>query len=246
MHPTRIYQPGPYTLHDQVDLLESASHHVGRVLRMRVGEALTLFSGDNREFSASITAIRKLKKLHVTVRIEGVSTVNRESPCKIHLAQGVAKGDHMSFVVQKAVELGVASITPLFTQYTSVKQDAKQLAKKHAQWEAIAISACEQSGRNVVPTIHPVMHFAEYLETCQHKHQYLLDPAADHTWQAFDKPFLGDIKLLIGPEGGLSPDEVLKAEEKKFQGISLGPRILRTETATLTALSVLQAFAGDL
>ncbi len=243
MRTIRIYQPGTYNLHDLVELSEPASHHVIRVLRMRASDSLTLFCGDNREFSALITHV---KKHHVTVRIEGVQSVSRESPCVIHLAQGIAKKEHMPFIIQKAVELGAASITPLITERSVIKLNSKQLQKKHAQWEAIAIKACEQSGRNILPPIYPPCHLETYLENCVAANKYLLDPKAETAWRDFPAQPAGDIALLIGPEGGLNPPEILEAKTLDFQGISLGPRILRTETATLAALSVLQALEGDL
>lgn len=244
MRTVRIYQPGSYALHEQIELTDAASHHVTRVLRMHLGEPLILFCGDNREFSASIIAI---KKHCVTARIDGVETVNRESPCHIHLAQGIAKGDRMSFIIQKAVELGAASVAPLLTQHGSVKHDAKQLAKKHLQWQAIAISACEQSGRNTVPLIHAPCLLHDYLETCTASVRWTLDPQADTTWRTLPKQQSNDsIALLIGPEGGLNQHELREAKKQGFQGICLGPRILRTETATLAALSLLQARQGDL
>jgi len=242
MRTVRIYHPGLYNIHDRIELSEKESKHVARVLRMHPGDILTLFCGDNREYSAMITSATKR---HVTVRIESVQPIDRESPCKIHLAQGIAKGDRMNFIIQKAVELGVASITPLLTQHGAVRHDFKQLAKKHMQWEAIAISACEQSGRNIVPCIHPPCSFDNYIETCSAQTKYMLDPAAEHSWKksSFKRD---DIALLIGPEGGLEQREIKQAKTASFQGIKLGPRILRTETATLTALSVLQALEGDL
>ncbi|MDF1827173.1 MAG: 16S rRNA (uracil(1498)-N(3))-methyltransferase [Legionellaceae bacterium] len=242
MRTVRIYHPGVYNLHDLVELSEAESKHVARVLRMHPGDILTLFCGDNREYSAMITAATKR---HVTVRIESVQPFDRESPCQIHLAQGIAKGDRMSFIIQKAVELGVASITPLHTQHGAVRRDTKQLAKKHAQWEAIAISACEQSGRNVIPTIHPPCSFDTYLETCTVQTKCLLDPMAEHVWKKGTAK-QGELALLIGPEGGLDQHEIKQAKAASFQSIKLGPRILRTETATIAALSVLQALEGDL
>ncbi|MDX2347013.1 MAG: 16S rRNA (uracil(1498)-N(3))-methyltransferase [Legionella sp.] len=244
MRTVRIYQAGAYALHDLVELSEPASHHVLRVLRMRASDSLTLFCGDNQEYSARIITV---KKHIVTVRIEGVQPVDRESPCVIHLAQGIAKKEHMPFIIQKAVELGVASITPLITKHCAIKSNSKQLAKKHAQWEAIAIGACEQSGRNTLPPIHPPSTLDNYLKDNTATHKYLLDPKADTSWRDFTSNASKDaISLLIGPEGGLHPQEISEAKALQFQGISLGPRILRTETATLTALSVLQAFLGDL
>ena len=242
MRTVRIYHPGVYNLHDLIELSEGASRHVARVLRMHPGDILTLFCGDNREYSAMITTATKR---HVTVRIESVQPIDRESPCVVHLAQGIAKGDRMNFIIQKAVELGVASITPLLTQHGAVRRDSKQLAKKHAQWEAIAISACEQSGRNIIPRIHPPCPFDTYLETCSSKIKCMLDPAAESSWEKGSAK-QGDIALLIGPEGGFDAHEIKEAKAASFHGIQLGPRILRTETATLAALSVLQALEGDL
>ncbi len=243
MRTVRIYQPGVYKLHDLIELSEPASHHVLRVLRMRTSDSLTLFCGNNQEFSARIISI---KKHRVTVRIEGIQPVNRESSCIIHLAQGIAKKEHMPFIIQKAVELGVASITPLITQHTSVKTNPKQLEKKQAQWEAIIIGACEQSGRNTLPTLCPAVQLDAYLKQCDTPHKYLLDPKAETSWRDLPRESSGEITLLIGPEGGLHPQEISTAKASAFQGISLGPRILRTETATLTALSILQALRGDL
>jgi len=242
MRTVRIYHPGVYNLHDRIELSESESKHIARVLRMHPGDILTLFCGDNREYSAMITAATKR---HVTVRIESVQPIDRESPCVIHLAQGIAKGDRMSFIIQKAVELGVASITPLLTQHGAVRRDSKQLAKKHAQWEAIAISACEQSGRNIIPPIHQPCSFDSYIETCSAQTKCMLDPAAERSWKKGTAK-QGDIALLIGPEGGLNQHEIKEAKAASFLGVQLGPRILRTETATLAALSVLQALEGDL
>lgn len=242
MRTVRIYHPGIYNLHDRIELSEGESKHVACVLRMHPGDILTLFCGNNREYSAMITSATKR---HVTVRIESVQTLSRESPCVIHLAQGIAKGDRMNFIIQKAVELGAASITPLLTQHGSVRHNGKQLAKKHAQWEAIAISACEQSGRNIIPQIHLPCSFDAYLETCSAKTRYILDPTAESSWQR-NIAKQQDIALLIGPEGGFSQQEIKTAKAASFHGIQLGPRILRTETATLVALSVLQALEGDL
>jgi 16S rRNA (uracil1498-N3)-methyltransferase len=243
MRNTRIYQPGTYGVDEHITLQDNASNHISRVLRMQPGAALTLFCGDNREFQTTITAI---KKHQVTVCINSIHHVNRESPCVIHLAQGIAKGERMRFIIQKAVELGVASITPLLTQHGAVKHNKEQLAKKHAQWESIAIAACEQSGRNTVPTIHAPCMLDTYLEGCLAKTRWLLAPSEAHALDARSEQTDGEIALLIGPEGGLHADEIKAAKNVKFQGLCLGPRILRTETATLVALSVLQAQLGDL
>lgn len=242
MRTIRIYQSGHYAVGELLELSATASQHVGVVLRMQPDDELTLFCGDNREFSATITSVHN-KKVMVTIR--DVQDVNRESPRSIHLAQAISKGDRMEWVIQKAVELGVTSITPLFTTYCVVKLDATRLAKKQAQWQAIAIAACEQSGRTQVPIVHPACSIDDYLQACDSTIKLVLHPYESKSWR--DYAFVtGDISLLIGPEGGLSDDEVSLAKTHDFQPLCLGPRILRTETAAIAALSVLQSIAGDL
>ncbi len=238
----RIYQPGHYEKDYTVELSAIASQHVGVVLRMQPGEQLTLFCGDNREFSATITTIHKKK---VAVLINAITESNRESPRELHLAQAISKGERMEFVIQKAVELGVSTITPLLTTRCVVRLDNERLAKKHAQWQAIAIGACEQSGRNQLPIIHQACPLDIYLRQCQAATKLVLHPNGATSWrdQTFGK---GDIALLIGPEGGLSQNEVDLAQTFQFNPLCLGPRILRTETAAIAALSILQAIAGDL
>lgn len=242
MRTIRIYQQGHYGVGELVELSATASQHVGVVLRMQPADELTLFCGDNREFSARVASVHKKK---VIVMITAVKDANRESNRLIHLAQAISKGDRMEWVIQKAVELGVTSITPLFTAHCVVKLDAERLAKKQAQWQAIAIAACEQSGRNQLPIVHPACSLNEYLQACDATTKLVLHPLAAKSWR--DYLFAtGDIALLIGPEGGLSDDEIDVAQAHHFQSLCLGPRILRTETAAITALSVLQAVAGDL
>ena len=242
MRTIRIYQPGPYIENDTVELSMAASQHVGVVLRMQPGEKLTLFCGDNREFSATIVSVHKKK---VIVIINAVDTVNRESPRSIHLAQAISKGERMEVVIQKAVELGAASITPLLTTHCVVRLDADRLAKKQAQWQAIAIAACEQSGRNKLPIIHQTCALETYLQQCQVPTKLVLHPKSAQSWR--DYTFVdGDIALLIGPEGGLSDEEVNQAQAAQFQPLCLGPRILRTETAAIAAISMIQAIGGDL
>ncbi|MCX7118100.1 MAG: 16S rRNA (uracil(1498)-N(3))-methyltransferase [Legionellales bacterium] len=241
MRTIRIYQPGTYEPGQTLELSPQASRHVGTVLRMIPGEVLTLFCGDNREFSATIASVHKHQ---VTAHIDDVHPINRESPRAIHLAQALSKGDRMDWVVQKAVELGVTSIIPVWTAHCAIRRDSDKLAKKQAQWQAIAVSACEQSGRNQVPVIHEVCSLPAYLEQCNSSSKYLSSPKGAESWRNLSLPE-GDIALLIGPEGGLSHEEVALARTYQFIPLSLGPRILRTETAALVSLSVLQAIFGD-
>lgn len=242
MRAIRIYQTGPFEQGQTVVLSPEAGLHVGVVLRMQAGSRMTLFCGDNREYHAVITEVHKKK---VTVTITAVEEANRESPRAIHLAQAISKGDRMEWVIQKAIELGVKSITPLITAHCVVRLDEARLEKKHQQWQAIAISACEQSGRNDVPLIHPAIQIDAFFQSCTSSFKFILDPKAKSTWR--DVSFSeGDIALLIGPEGGLSETEVSRAQSHEFMALALGPRVLRTETAAIAALSILQAMAGDL
>lgn len=242
MRNIRIYQPGSYEVGQTIALSATAVQHVGLVLRLGVGDQIILFRGDNHEYQAVLHSVQK-KSIQVTIQTK--SYVNRESPRRIHLAQGIAKGDKMEWIIQKAVELGVASITPLITDRTVVRLGVQRLEKKHQQWQAIAIAACEQSGRNHIPTVHPVCSFADYLHRHPTSYQWLLSPDASSSWPSIPHDN-AELAILIGPEGGFSPEELHQAQTHQVQHIRLGPRILRTETAALTALSILQNLYGDL
>ena len=242
MRDIRIYQPGDYQSGQTLELSPEAGQHVAIVLRMQAGEQLTLFCGDNREFEAIIETV---KKKQVVVQVGTVVEKSRESSLMIHLAQALSKGERMELVMQKSVELGVASITPLITERCAVKLDKERLEKKLHQWRSIVIAACEQSGRNKVPMVHPPVHLEDYIKTAQAQLKFILHPEGNATWRDYA---IGstDIDLIIGPEGGLSHDEITLTYQHGFSPLSLGPRILRTETAAITALSVLQAVGGDL
>lgn len=242
MRTVRIYQPGSYQCGDLFALSPEASQHVAVVLRMQVGEQLTLFCGDNREFAATIEVV---KKKQVMVVIDAVTEINKESPLTIHLAQAISKGERMELVMQKAVELGVSSITPIISERCVVKLDQERMSKKLHQWQAIVIAACEQSGRNTVPMVHQPLTLERYVHEESAQLKLMLHPGGNKNWR--DYTFAQqNVALLIGPEGGLSDVEVQRAGAQGFQPLSLGPRILRTETAAITVLSVLQAVAGDL
>jgi len=238
----RIYQPGDYQTGQLFELSPEASQHVGVVLRMRPKESLILFRGDNLEFQAEIEIV---KKKSVFVVIGEVKAVNRESPLPVHLAQAVSKGDRMEWVMQKAVELGVTSITPIISERCVVKLDKERMAKKVHQWQAIVIAACEQSGRNTVPLVNPPIPFESYLQQCQAALKLILHPEGAKSWRDYNVRH-DSVALLIGPEGGFSVEEVQLACATGFDALVLGPRILRTETAAISALTILQAVGGDL
>lgn len=242
MREIRIYQAGEYRCGQILELSAEAGQHVAVVLRMQVGDALTLFNGDNYEFQCTISLV---KKKHVLVSLDSVREVNRESPLQIHLGQALSKGDRMEWVVQKATELGVVSITPLITERCVVKLDKERMLKKTQQWQAIAIAACEQSGRNQIPQVNPPVYLEAFLQTLKMEVKYILHTQNAQTWRDFSFNS-GETALIIGPEGGFSEAEISLATSYQCASLSLGPRILRTETAAISALSLLQAVGGDL
>jgi len=237
----RIYHSSTIALHSNMQLEDDAANHVGRVLRMAVDAELILFNGDGYEDPARICAVDK-KRVQVMVYERRDNPV--ESPLKIHLGQGISRGDRMDFAIQKAVELGVTEITPLFTERCGVKLDGERLTKRNEQWQKIAISACEQSGRSVVPVVHPAIPLQQWLMQQTKELQLTLHPWATDTIKTLP-PSL-NVRLVIGPEGGFSEQEMTQTSAAGFIGIQLGPRVLRTETAALTAISALQLQFGDL
>ena len=242
MREIRIYQSGAYQSGQLLELSPEAGQHVAVVLRMQPGDPLTLFNGENSEFEAIID---KVKKKQVLVSLGAEKKISRESPLSIHLAQAISKGERMEWVMQKATELGVTSITPLITDRSVVKLDKERMAKKVHQWQSIVIAACEQSGRNRVPTVHYPIDLERFVQSVQADLKLIVHPAGNKTWR--DYPLVqSEMAMLIGPEGGFSEEEVHFACEQGFLPLSLGPRILRTETAAISALTVLQAVCGDL
>ena len=237
----RIYQPGLLVAGQTTELADDAANHVGRVLRMQAGDALILFNGDGHNYHGQIVEVSK-KQLRVEIQRQTANPV--ESPLKIHLGQGISRGDRMDFAIQKAVELGVTEITPLFTERCGVKLDAERLQKRTEQWQKIAISACEQSGRSVVPLVHPALSLDKWLAAPGEELKLTLDPWAKDTIKTLAR--VQAIRLVIGPEGGFSDREVTLTTAAGFTAVQLGPRVLRTETAALTAISALQLQMGDL
>lgn len=222
-------------------LCEDAANHAGKVLRMQAGEALELFNGDGNNYAAVIIEVGK-KQLVVDIQNSSENPI--ESPLKLHLGQGISRGDRMDFAIQKAVELGVSEITPLFTERCGVKLDADRLEKKREQWQKIVISACEQSGRSVVPPVHMPVTLEKWLGQADNCLKLTLDPWTSATIKQLSPT--DRLRLVIGPEGGFSDREVAATTLAGFQPVRLGPRVLRTETAALTAIAALQLQLGDL
>ncbi|AEH34239.1 16S rRNA (uracil(1498)-N(3))-methyltransferase [Vibrio anguillarum] len=238
----RIYHPTPLQPSSIIALNDDAAGHIGRVLRMQAGQEVLLFDGSGAEFPAEITEVSKKNVLvNVLKRVES----SCESPLNLHLGQVISRGDKMEFTIQKSVELGVNTITPLISERCGVKLDAKRFEKKLEQWQKIAISACEQCGRNIVPLIRPIMQLEEWCAEPSDALKLNLHPRAKYSINTLPQP-INKVRLLIGPEGGLSESEISMTEQYHFEETLLGPRVLRTETAALTAITALQVRFGDL
>lgn len=237
----RIYTPQALADNTSIALETGASQHLARALRMQVGDALTLFDGSDGEFPAVITQVdRKQVVAHTGTRCD--SSV--ESPLAVHLGIAISRGDRMDWVVQKATELGVTAVTPLFTARSEVKLAPERAEKKIRHWQQVAISACEQCGRNRLPLVHPLTGLDHWLENTVAQGKFVLHHRALSAPAATEQP--QSVALLIGPEGGLSPEEISAAEKAGYSALRLGPRVLRTETAPLAAIAILQSQWGDM
>ena len=227
----------------EIRLAADAAHHAGRVLRLETGAAVALFDGRGGEFEAHIT---RMERGEVWVKTGAHHDVERESRLEVVLVQGLSSGDRMDFTLQKAVELGVSAIQPVATERSVVKLKDERAQRRVEHWQRLVISACEQCGRNRVPAVAPVLEFREWIATlvANDDTRLLLAPGADLALGELPAP-PGRIVLLAGPEGGLAPTETQIALSRGFQGVRLGPRILRTETAALAALAAMQARWGD-
>ena len=244
MRSHRFYSDINLTQGHSFELPKEASHHCIQVLRYKVGAKLTLFNGDGFDYVAQIKTIEG-KRCQVEI-IDKIAPQN-ESPLKIHLFQGIARGEKMDLIIQKSVELGVTQITPIFAERCNVKLDEKRLNKKQTHWQAVALSACEQSGRSFVPKINPAINIKlikQLLEINLETISFYLEPTASKHLHCYDS--LKDVSLFIGPEGGLSGNDIQTLESAKVNGVKLGPRILRTETAGLACIAILQSHFGDI
>ena len=244
MRTIRIHVDLPLAPDTTWPLPAQAGEHVARVLRMAEGDPLTLFNGDGADYPGLIVA---LGKREVLVRVGAPQSVRNESPLALTLAQGVARGEKMDLIVQKATELGVARIVPLLTERSEVKLDAARAQKRLAHWQAVAASACEQSGRARLPAIAPAIALPAWVDGLSPDAglRLALLPEAEDSPRALRFGQAGGL-LVVGPEGGLGERDIATLHAAGFRGLRLGPRILRTETAGLAALAALQALHGDL
>jgi len=240
----RIYTDQPLYPDREVLLPEQAGEHVARVLRLERGHPLILFNGDGREYDATLAT---LAKRAVTAEVIDVRDADREAPLRLTLAQGIARGEKMDWILQKATELGVARIVPVVTERTEVKLDEERAGRRVAHWSQVIAGACEQSGRNRLPEIELPQRLDRWLGELGDTPalRLALLPNGDSTLRQLPQMDNGAI-LVVGPEGGLSDHDVALLKQAGFLGLRLGPRVLRTETAGLTALAALQALFGDL
>ena len=243
MRTIRIHAELPLQTGAELALPAQASEHVARVLRLSAGDPLTLFNGDGCDYEASIVTVGKRE---VIVRIASRQMPDNESPLPLTLAQGVARGDKMDLIVQKATELGVVRIVPLLTERSEVKLDVARAEKRLAHWRAVAASACEQSGRARLPVIAAALPLQTWLDGLIEDDALRLALLPEATRASRELRFAasGGV-LVVGPEGGLGERDTAALRAAGFDGLRLGPRILRTETAGLAALAALQALHGD-
>ena len=242
MTDTRIYADIDLVDGAKVTLGDEAYHHLVVVLRRIRGDAIVLFNGRGGEYPATIETVGKRQ---LGVRIGPLRNVERESPLAITLVQAVSKGERMDYTIQKAVELGVTAIQPVITDRVVVRLDAERWARKQEHWQGIVVSACEQSGRTRIPRVAPVRDLNDWMPTCPpDAFRLILSLTVTPTVarRAPGQP----VVLLVGPEGGWSEIERKLADLAGFAGLALGPRVLRTETAGVTALAVLQSQWGDM
>jgi 16S rRNA (uracil1498-N3)-methyltransferase len=245
MRTIRVYVDQPLQCESRIVLNDAASHYLLRVLRLRDDACVQLFNGDGYDYLATLFVDK-----NVVADIAGRQKIDSESPLQLKLAQAICRGEKMDLVIQKAVELGVMAIQPLFTDRTEVKLDSERAERRLAHWRSVAWSACEQSGRAQVPAIAEPLDLLHWLSAMPPLAEagcarLMLDPAGEHRIRSLPSNTQQAI-LIVGPEGGLSDRDLQKLAARNFVGLNLGPRILRTETAGLAALAALQQKFGDL
>jgi 16S rRNA (uracil1498-N3)-methyltransferase len=249
MRLTRVYVEAALTPGASVELAAPSAAHLAKVLRARSGDEIVLFNGDGREFTGAIDTVRGSR---VSASIGAARTVDRESPFRLTLVQCVPRGDRMDFIVQKATELGIARIVPILSQRSVVRLDAAQAAAKQEHWHAVAVSACEQCGRNRLPVIEtpqPLLHYLgamASLPAAPGALRLVLEPEGDHGAIDGRSAAIECADIAIGPEGGFTAAELDAFQLAGFSRTGLGPRVLRTETAAIAAVVLLQSRFGDL
>jgi len=245
MRTIRVHVDMPLVAGARVDLSDAAAEHVLRVLRLRIGDALTLFNGDGHDYAG---VIESTDRRRASVRIDSRAAVAAESPLALTLAQALARGDKMDWIVQKATELGVHRIVPLDSERSEVRLDEARARKRLAHWHAVASAACEQCGRAVLPRIELPRPLAAWLAGQASEDTLRLALLPGHGSRARELAWAGrtSATLAVGPEGGWGERDLAALRGAGFEALRLGPRVLRTETAGIAALAALQAVHGDL
>lgn len=239
----RFYSTENLSIGANVKLSDNVAIHATRVLRLEISDEIVLFNGDGYDYICAITSI---KKNEVLTLVKLFVKITNESPLNINLLQGISSSDRMDYTIQKAVELGVTAIQPISTVRSVVKLSAERADRRIAHWQSVVHSACEQSGRALVPQVAAPINLSTWLvnNPPASSTRILLDPVGGLRLPELAKPD-GNVTLLIGAEGGLSQAEVETAISQGFQSVILGTRILRTETAALAAISAMQTLWGD-
>jgi 16S rRNA (uracil1498-N3)-methyltransferase len=245
MRSIRLFSDLPLEPGREAVLPGSAAAHAVRVLRLRPGDAVTLFNGNGHEYRATLVAAgaRELR-----AAVQSVASPARESPLRVTLLQAIARGEKMDWIIQKATELGVARIVPVATERSEVKLDASRAGKRLEHWRAVVIAACEQCGRNPLPRIDAPVSLAAWLDANPippSATRWMLEPEGALRARDLQVPVPAELELAVGPEGGFGETDLATLRGHAFRGLTLGPRILRTETAGVAAIAALQALYGD-
>lgn len=245
MRISRIHVDSALVAGSSLPLDRDTSHYLGKVLRAQAADSLIVFNSNDGEFAAQVESVSKQA---VVVTIGNQLQTASAPALSIHLGLGLSRGDRMDFAVQKSTELGVMQLTPVYTEFGDVRiKQAERAENKRRHWQRIAINACEQSGRVIVPALDTPQPLTQWLADREAGYSIILDPAAElRLSKANDGAQLSQVNLLIGPEGGFSAQEIQQAEQSGFVRRSLGTRILRTETAPVATLAILQHLYGDM
>ena len=242
MRKTRVFIDSVLKTGESLTLDGDTAHYLGRVLKVRQGNPVTVFNGRGGSYQAEITAIDRRT---ITLSLLQFDVENNESPLRVTLAQGISRGQHMDYTVQKAVELGVTRIVPLFSEYSNVRLEEERARKRYDHWHKIITSACEQSGRNLVPQLDEAQPLSDWVQQDGASLKLIMHPEANDSLAGLLEG-ITDLTILCGPEGGLSPVEINIALAQGYRKVSMGPRIMRTETAAIAAIAICQAMQGDM
>lgn len=224
-------------------LPDSAFQHLCKVLRLKSGHPLRVFNGKGGQYNATLSDVEKRS---ASIQVANFETLENESPIQVTVGQTLSRGERMDYAIQKSVEAGIFAIQPLFSERCEVKLQDSRAEKRLQHWQQVATSAAEQCGRGIVPIVYPPIELTEWVSNCNEMLKLTLHHHSAKPIRHFEKPSNNRIALLIGPEGGLSEKEVQLSEKSGFNAISLGPRVLRTETAPIVALSVINTLWGDI